>query len=337
MRRPDRRAEGSGGLRRPVRIRRRALLAGLVATPALAQGWSPDRPVTIIVPSPAGGGTDFSARLIADPLSARLGVPVVVENRPGGNGTVGMQAAARARPDGHTLMVGYSGSMTGRPAVEGTADLDPVKDYAPIAQLTDTAQVMMVHPSLPVRTLPEFIAYAKQRPGQLNYASAGNGSLHHLGTELLKLRTGIDLIHVPYRGTGETIADLLAGRIQFYMNSPPPVIPFIRDGRLRAIATTGEQRHPALPDVTCLPEAGLSDFPVNVWYALYAPARTPAPALARLTAEVKAVLDQPAVKARAEDSGTFVIFTPPEAVSARLAREIAAWTEVVRRTGIKPD
>lgn len=319
--------------------RRGAILAAgasVLARPSRAQEF-PARPVTIIVPSPAGGGTDFSARLVADPLAARLGVPVVVENRPGGNGTIGLLATKRARPDGHTLMVGYSGSMTGRPAVEGTADVDTVADFAPVAQLTDTPQVMMVHPSVPVRTLPEFAAYARQRPGQLNYASAGNGSLHHLGGELMKRRLGIDLVHVPYRGTGETISDLLAGRVQFYMNSPPPVIAFIRDGRLRAIATTGQQRHPALPDVPSLPESGLSDFPVDVWYALYAPAATPAPVLGRLTREIRAVLAEPDVQRRAAEAGTFVSFTEPEAVTARLRREIAAWTEVVRATGIRAD
>ena len=319
-------------------MKRRALIASLLATPAFAQAeWRPDRPITIIVPSPAGGGTDFSARLVAEPLAQRLGVPVVVENRAGSNNIVGMLTTKRARPDGHTLMVGYSGAMTGHPAVMGTAELDPVADFTPIGQLTDTAQVMMVHPSVPAHTLQEFVAYAKQRPHQLNYASAGNGSLHHLGTELLKLRTGIELEHIPYKGTGETIADLLAGRIQFYMNSPPPVIPFIRDGRLRALCTTGPQRHPAMPDVPSLTEAGLSDFPVNVWYALYAPARTPPPALARLNREVQAVLAQPEVRRRAEDSGTFVVYTPPEAVTARLTAEIAAWTAVVRQAGIRPD
>jgi len=323
-----------------MRASRRGLIAGAgalaIARPAGAQEC-PSRPVTIIVPSPAGGGTDFSARLIAEPLAARLGVPVVVENRSGGNGTIGLLATKRARPDGTTLMVGYSGSMTGRPAVEGVADVDTVADFAPVALLTDTPQVMMVHPTVPARTLQEFVAYARTRPGQLNYASAGNGSLHHLGTELLKYRTGIDLVHVPYRGTGETISDLLAGRIQFYMNSPPPVIAFIRDGRLRGIATTGEQRHPAMPDIPSLPESGLSNFPVNVWYALYAPAATPAPVLQRLTREVRTVLAEPEVQRRAADSGTFVSFAEPEAVTARLRTEIAAWTEVVRATGIRPD
>ncbi len=244
---------------------------------------------------------------------------------------------ARARPDGHTLTVGYSGTMTGRPAVEGTGDLDPQNDFVPIAQITDTPQVMMVHPSIPARTLQEFVAYAKQRPGEIAYASAGNGSLHHLGTELLKRRTGIDMLHVPYRGTGETISNLIAGRVQFYMNSPPPVIAFIRDGRLRALATTGQQRHPALPDVPCLPESGLADFPVDVWYALYAPARTPQPVQERLARELRAVLADPVVQSRAADAGTFVRPADAAAVSARLARETVAWIEVVKAVGIKPD
>jgi tripartite-type tricarboxylate transporter receptor subunit TctC len=320
--------------------RRATLLAAPALLLAAHRAWAQElqnRPVVLVAAAPAGGGTDFSARLIADPLAARLGVPVVVENRPGGNGSVGMLHVARARPDGHTLMVGYSGQMTGKPAVEGIGELDPRRDYTCLAQLTDTPQVMMVHPSVPVRTLPELAAHAKARPGQLNYASAGNGSLHHLGTELLKQRLGIDLVHIPYRGTGETMADLVAGRVQFYMNSPPPVISFIRDGRLRAIATTGQQRHPALPDVPSLPESGLSDFPVDVWYALYGPARMPPALVERLQEEVRAVLADPAVQRRAEEAGTFVRYADGAAVSARLHREIAAWTEVVRTVGIRPD
>jgi len=325
-----------------VSLHRRALLLAAPAIPAAgphaarAQDF-PNRPVSIVVASPAGGGTDFSARLLAEPLSQRLGVPVVVENRPGGNGTIGLLHAARSRPDGHTLTVGYSGTMTGRPAVEGTGDLDPQRDFVPVAQLTDTPQVMMVHLSVPARTLQEFVAYAKARPGQLNYGSSGNGSLHHLGGELLRLRMGIELVHVPYRGTGETISDLLAGRIHFYMNSPPPVIGHIRAGRLRAIATTGPRRHPALPEVPSLPESGLSDFPVDVWYALYAPAGTPAPIVDRLRREVEAVMAQDAVRRRAEEAGTFAAYADGTAVAQRLKRETDAWTEVVRRTGIKPD
>ena len=322
-------------------ITRRILLAGAasgLAAPAVhAQPAWPSRPIRLIVPFTPGGSTDGMARIGALKLQERLGQTVVVENRPGGNGAVGLLHVARSRPDGHVLTVGYSGTMTGRPAVEGTADFDPQRDFVAVAQLTDTPQVMLVHPSIPVRTLPEFVAYAKARPGQLNYGSAGNGSLHHLGGELLKLRTGIDIVHVPYRGTGETISDLLAGRIQFYMNSPPPMIAFIRDGRLRAIATTGLRRHPALPDVPSLPESGLSDYPVDVWFALYAPARTPVPIIERLQREVQAVMAQEAVRRRAEEAGTFAVFTDGATVAARLKRETEAWIAVVRQTGIRPD
>jgi tripartite-type tricarboxylate transporter receptor subunit TctC len=246
-------------------------------------------------------------------------------------------AAIRARPDGHTLIVAYSGTLTGKPAVEGVADYDPARDLLPVAQVTNSPQVMMVHPSVPARTLTGFVAHAKANPGKLNYGSSGNGSLHHLGCELLKLRTGIDIVHVPYRGTGETITDLLAGRIQFYMNSPPPVLGFFKDGRLRPVATTGEARHRALPEVPTLIEQGFEPIPIDSWFPLLAPLRTPAAIIARLQAELRGVLADPAVQRRAEEAGTFAAFADAEFVGARMARETAAWTEVVKRVGIKPD
>jgi tripartite-type tricarboxylate transporter receptor subunit TctC len=318
-------------------MRRRALLAAAaLPAPALAQAW-PARSITLLVASPAGGGTDFAARLIAEPLGQRLGQPVVVENRPGGNGAVGMLAAIRARPDGHTLIVAYSGTLTGKPAVEGVADYDPARDLLAVAQITNSPQVMVVHPGVPAADLREFVAYAKARPGQLNYGSSGNGSLHHLGCELLKLRTGIDIVHVPYRGTGETVTDLLAGRLHFYMNSPPPLLAFCRDGRLRPVATTGAARHRALPDTPTLVEQGFAPIPIDSWFPLMAPLGTPAPVLARLQAEVQAVLADPTIQRRAEEAGTFADFAPAEAVAARQAQETAAWTDVVKRVGIKPD
>ncbi|MFZ4410731.1 MAG: Bug family tripartite tricarboxylate transporter substrate binding protein [Paracraurococcus sp.] len=320
-------------------MQRRAILAApalLFAPAARAQAW-PSRPVTLLVASPAGGGTDFAARLVAEPLGQRLGQSVIVENRPGGNGAIGMLAAIRARPDGHTLIVAYSGTLTGKPAVEGVADYDPGKDLLPIAQITNSPQVMMVHPSVPARTLTEFVAYAKTRPGQLNYGSSGNGSLHHLGCELLKLRTGIDIVHVPYRGTGETITDLLAGRLHFYMNSPPPVLGFFKDGRLRPIATTGEERHRALPEVPTLIEQGFEPIPIDSWFPLLAPVGAPAPILARLAAELRGVLADPGVQRRAEEAGTFAAFADAGFVATRMARETAAWTTVVKQAGIRPD
>lgn len=327
---------------RPVR-RRLLLGAGAALGAAAGQGraqtggFTPSRPVVLVVSNPAGGTNDFTARLVAEPLSQRLGVPVVVENRPGGDGVVGTQYAARARPDGHTLWVAYSGTVTGRPAVRGTAEIDPQREFAPIALLIEAPQVMMVHPSVPARTLPEFIAYAKSRPGQLAYASSGTGSLQQLGTELLKHRTGIDMLHVPYRGTGETVADFLAGRVQFYMTTPPPVLSAIRDGKLRAIAMASPRRHPSLPDVPTTAEAGLTDYAAEAWFGLFAQAATPPEIIARYAREAEAVLAEPAVANRALEAGAFARFENPATLKARVERETASWTELVKAAGIKPD
>jgi tripartite-type tricarboxylate transporter receptor subunit TctC len=325
---------------------RRSVLAGAAA--ALAGGaprgaraqpaaFVPSRPVVLVVSNPAGGTNDFTARLVAEPLSQRLGVPVVVENRPGGDGVVGAQYAARARPDGHTLFVAYSGTITGRPAVRGTAELDPQREFAPVALLIEAPQVMMVHPSVPAKTLGEFIAYAKARPGQLAYASSGTGSLQQLGTELLKHRAGIDLLHVPYRGTGETVADFLAGRVQFYMTTPPPVISAVRDGKLRAIAMASPRRHPSLPDVPTTAEAGLTDYSAEAWFGLFAQAATPPEIIARYARESEAVLAEPVVTSRALEAGAFARFEDPATLKARVERETAAWTALVKAAGIKPD
>ena len=189
---------------------------------AAAQDLAPGRPVTLIVPTAAGGTTDFAARLLAEPLGQRLGRPVVVDNRAGANGVIGAQAVARARPDGHTLLVQYSGYHVGTPAVVRNLGWNPRKDLAPVALLMDAPQVLLAHPSVPARTLAELIAYAKANPGKLNYASAGNGSMQHLGTELLKQRAGIELEHVPYKGTGPVMQDLISGRVHLFLTTPPP-------------------------------------------------------------------------------------------------------------------
>ncbi|MBB3896924.1 Bug family tripartite tricarboxylate transporter substrate binding protein [Roseococcus suduntuyensis] len=317
---------------------RRALLAAapLLAAPALAQAQSAlsSRPVTIIVPSPAGGGTDYAARLIQEPLGRALGTTVVVENRPGGNDVIGLNAVLNARPDGHTLLMGYCGTMAGRPATNSIGTIDPMRDFTPIGQVSDTPQLFVTHPSLPVRSLREFIEHAKQRPGDLTYASAGNGSMHHLGAELLKQRAGIDLLHVPYRGTGETISDLIAGRVHFYMNSPPPLTPLVRDGRLRALSVSSNERHPGMPDIPSAAEEGLRDLDLNVWFALYAPRGVPAEINAMLTAKLNEVLEQPALRTRAFEAGALVRPLSPADITARLARETAAWREVVRAANI---
>ncbi|WP_052402396.1 Bug family tripartite tricarboxylate transporter substrate binding protein [Muricoccus aerilatus] len=322
---------------------RRGLIGGmvtgaglLVAVPLRAADF-PSRPVTLIVSGPAGGTTDYTARLIAQPLSERLGVPVVVENRAGGNGMIALQAVIRARPDGHTLLIGYSGTVTGKPAVEGFGDFDPRRDLASVSLILQAPQVMMVHPTIPVRSLSEFITYARARPGQLNYASSGAGSLQHLGTELLKQRTGIDLVHVPYRGTGETMSDVLAGRIQFYMTTPPPVAVPIRDGRLRALAMAAAERHPALPDVPTAAEAGLPGYAAESWFGLFAPKAAPRPVVERLAGECRDILADERLRQKAVEAGGLVSFEDPATLDRRVETELAMWAKLVREVGIRPD
>ncbi len=315
---------------------RRAVLAGL-ALPALgrAQGGLAGRVITLVVPSPAGGGTDFSARLIAEAYGQALGATMVVENRPGGNDVVGLSSVLRAPPDGSTLLCGYCATMTARPAIGGLGDIQPMRDFQAVGQITDTPQLFVTHPSRPATTLPEFIALARARPGAMNYASAGNGSMHHMGTEYLKHRAGIDLLHVPYRGTGETISDLIAGRIDFYMNSPPPLTPLVREGRLRALCVSSDTRHPGLPDIPSAAEQGFAGMPLNVWFSVFAP-RGVAPATVALLAEkLNLVLGDARVQERAARAGALVRPSSPEELADRVARETAFWRETAGVAGIR--
>ena len=311
--------------------------APALRTGAAAQDLAPGRPITLVVPTAAGGTTDFAARLLAEPLGQRLGRPVVVDNRGGANGALGAQAVARAQPDGHTLLVQYSGYHVGSPAVVRNLGWNPRTDLAPVALLMDAPQVLLAHPSVPARTLAELVAYAKANPGKLNYASAGNGSMQHLGTELLKQRAGIELEHVPYRGTGPVMQDLLSGRVQLFLTTPPPAIPFIQNGQLRALALAARTRHPALPEVPTAEEAGLPGFVADAWFAVFAPARTPAPLLARLAAEVSAITATPEFRAKAEEQGAVVRPMTPGELGARVERELAEWAEVVRTGNITAD
>ncbi|WP_419897338.1 Bug family tripartite tricarboxylate transporter substrate binding protein [Roseomonas sp. USHLN139] len=320
-------------------LTRRALaLAGVgLAMPALAQPRFPSRPITITVPSPAGGGTDYAARLIAEPLGQILGQPVVVENRPGGNDVVGLMAVARAQPDGHALLMGYCGTMAGRAAIGGTGGISTTNDFLPIGQVSDTPQLIVAHPSLPVKTLPELVAYAKANPGRISYASAGSGSMHHLGTELLKSRAGIDMLHVPYRGTGETISDLIAGRVQFYMNSPPPLVSLLRDGKLRGLCVSSNERHPGLPDLPSAAEAGFRDLPLNVWFAVFAPKDVPAELRQRLTEALQKTLQDENLRRRAFEAGSLVNFATPEQTSQRLTNEVRNWQAVAQHANIRAE
>ena len=325
-----------------MRLHRRSLLRSLPLAvgpfhAASAQPVLPSGPITLIVPTAAAGTTDFAARLLAEPLSQRLRQPVVVENRAGANGALGTGYVARARPDGATLLVQYSGYHVGTPAVVPNLGYDVKRDFAPIALLMDSPQVIFAHPSVPARTLRELIDHAKANPGRLNYASSGNGSMQHLGTELLKQRAGIDLVHVPYRGTGPATQDLLARRVQLFMTTPPPLMPYVRDGSLRALAITAAERHPALPDVPTLAESGLPDFTIVAWFAAFAPAGTQEPVRELLAREMNAVVSTPDFRRKAEDQGAVVRIQSPAELSARVERELDEWTRVVRASDIQAD
>ena len=312
-----------------------ALLAApaLLPTVARAQDAWPSRPVTLVVPWAAGGSTDAVARILAQKLSTDTGRSFVVDNRTGANGTIGFNSVARARPDGYTMLVSTVSTYAMAPHLM-PLPYDNEKDFIGIGLIASMPIIMVVNPSFPARTLAEFIAYAKQRPGDLTYASAGVGSMHHLGAELLKLRAGIDMLHVPYRGTGETIRDLIAGRVQFYMNSPPPLTPLVADGKLRALCVSSNERHPGMPNIPSAKEEGLADLDLNVWFSLFAPRGTPEPVARLLAQKLNEVLADPTIRKRAFDAGALVAPSTPEALAARMERETAAWAEVVRAAKI---
>jgi tripartite-type tricarboxylate transporter receptor subunit TctC len=320
-----------------MRITRRAAVSGLAAAFVARTATAQSNSITLVVPTAPAGTTDFAARLLAEPLSRQLGQPVVVENKGGANGALGTQDVARARPDGTRLLVQYSGYHVGSPAIMPNVGYDVRKDFAPVALLLDAPQVIFVHPSVPAANMREFIAYAKAHPGTLNYASSGTGSLQHLGTELLKLRTGTDMTHVPYRGTGPATQDLVSGRVQMMMTTPPPLMPFVRDGKLKTLAITSSTRHPALPEVPTLAEAGFPNLEVIGWFAVFAPAGTPEATLKRLTEACNAVVDTPDFRRRAEEQGAIIRIMQPAELQARVNRELDEWIRVVREAKIQPD
>ncbi len=312
-----------------------AFAPALVASPAWAQAF-PSKPVTFIVPNPPGGVVDTSARLVGEPLGKLLGQPVVIENKGGASGNIAYQHVALAAKDGHTLLISYSAYHVGNPAMFAKLPWAQ-KDFMPVALLTAATNVIAVHPSVPANTLQEFIAYAKASPGKLNFASQGNGSLSHVGTALLEQTTGIDMTHVPYKGSGAAIQDVLGGQVQVFMTTPPSVMQHVQAGKLKAYAVTGKTRHPGLPNVPTTAEAGLPGFELEAWVALFAPAGTPAAVVQQLSEKVKAALATPEAKGAAERSGIEIRYQGPEALAALVQRETAYWAQVIKVKGIHAD
>ncbi|MEI7565792.1 MAG: tripartite tricarboxylate transporter substrate binding protein [Burkholderiaceae bacterium] len=313
------------------------ILLGLgLASLAIAQSF-PDHAITLIVPNPPGGLVDTSARLLSEPLGRVLNETVIVENKPGASGNTAYQFVAKAKPDGYTLLISYSGYHVGNPALMDKLPWDPLKDFAPIALLTVSTNVIAVHPSIPVNNLKELIAYAKANPGKLNYASQGNGSVSHIGTEIFKQTTGIEMVHVPYKGSGPAIQDVLAGQVQVFITTPPSVMQHVQSGKLKGLAVTGKTRHPSMPNVPTTAEAGLPSFQLESWVALYAPANTPAPVIAKLSEAVKKGLEQAEVKQRADTAGVEVRYLNPQQMDVLLKKELPYWNKVIKAANIKLD
>jgi tripartite-type tricarboxylate transporter receptor subunit TctC len=297
----------------------------------------PSKPISLIVPNPPGGLVDASARLVSEPLARALNHSVLVDNRPGGSGNIAYQAVARSAPDGSTLLVSYSAYHTGNPALMRKLPWDPVKDFTPVALVTVATNVVAVHPSLPVNNLKELVAYLKKHPGTVNYASQGNGSLSHIGTELFKQQTGTDIVHVPYKGSGQAIQDVLAGQVQLFITTPPSVMQHVQSGKLKALAIAGKTRHPMMPNVPTTAEAGIPGFELEAWVALFAPAGTPPAVVNKISHGVKQSLEQPDTKQRAAQQGVELRYQSPQALGTFLRKEIDYWGQVIKTANITLD
>ncbi len=312
-----------------------AAATSLLASVALAQAY-PAKPITLIVPNPPGGLVDSSARLVAEPLGRILNQSVVIDNRGGGSGNVAYGHVARSPADGYTLLISYSAYHVGNPSL--TPKLPwAQKDFAPVALITVATNVIAAHPSVPANTLSEFIAYLKKNPGKLSYASQGNGSLSHIGTEMFKTQTGTSMVHIPYRGSGPAVQDVLSGQVQVFMTTPPSVMQHVQAGKLKGYAVTGKTRHPGLPNVPTTAEAGLKGFELEAWVAVFAPTGTPPDVIQKLTTGLKQSLEQAETKTRAAAAGIELRYLPPDALDAMVKQETEFWAKTIKSAGITAD
>ena len=316
---------------------RRLLCAAMLAAPlALWAQAFPARPISLVVPNPPGGLVDTSARLVGDSLAKVMGQSVVIENKPGGSGNLAYQMVARGAKDGYSLLVSYSGYHIANPILMDKLPWEP-KDLTPVGLVTVATNVIAVHPSVPASNLKEFIAYAKANPDKLNYASQGNGSVSHIGTEIFKMQTGAQMTHVPYKGSGQAIADVLAGQVQVFITTPPSVMQHVQAGKLKALAVTGKTRHPGMPQVPTVAEAGLSNFELESWVAIYAPTGTPAAVLQKLSADLKRAMELPETRQRADAAGIEVRYLSPADTTRLLDRETADWAKAIKAANIRMD
>ena len=313
-----------------------AALWALHSAPLQAQTW-PAKPIRLIVPFTPGGTSDILARAVGQKLGEAWGQPVVIDNVPGAGGSLGADKAARAAPDGYTLFMGHIGTLAVNPSIYPKLPYDPVKSFTPVAWVASVPNVLVVHPSVPARSVKELVALAKAKPGQLNYGSGGNGSAAHLATEYLKLQSQTFMVHVPYRGTAPAVTDLVGGQLQLMFTGGPALIPFVKSGQLRGIAVSSSKRLDALPDLPTVAESGYKGFEADQWYGVVAPAGTPREIVLKLNAQINQALASSELRTRLQSEGAIAMPTSPEAFGSLIVREIARWKPVVQAGDIRPN
>ncbi|MEJ1163931.1 tripartite tricarboxylate transporter substrate binding protein [Variovorax sp. CCNWLW186] len=308
----------------------------LATTTASADTW-PSKPITFIVPTAPAGSTDIMARMVGEPLQRALGQPVVVDNKPGASGNIGTEAVARAAPDGYTLLMQYSGYHVGNPSLYPQLKWSPSKDFVPVAMVMRAPHVVAVSGKLPVNSMKELVEHGKKKEGGLFYASSGNGSIQHIAGELLSRQAKQPMTHVPYKGSGPAINDLIAGNVDMFITTPPSVIGHIASGRMKALAYTGSKRHPSMPNVPTSAEAGLPGYEVESWFAVFAPAKTPPEVVAKLSAEIKKIVESESFRKKVDEQGAFATYMDSAALGKFVDQELVAWSKVIKAADIKPE
>ncbi|MEO8134109.1 MAG: tripartite tricarboxylate transporter substrate binding protein [Betaproteobacteria bacterium] len=309
----------------------------VVAAPAAVAQPYPNKPIKLVAPSTPGDAPDVIARLVADKLSVVLGQQVVVENKPGAGGVVGSDAVAKAPPDGYTLIMGNAGSHGINAAVYAKLPYDIQRDFAPVSQVAVAPNVMVINPAIPANTVAEFIAYAKSKPGKLSYASGGNGSSAHMSMELFKAMAGVDIEHIPYKGSSPALTDLVGGQVAVFIGNMPPTVPLIKAGKLRALAVTTKSRSALMPELPTIGEAGLPGYETVAWFGVFAPAGTPPEIVNRLSVEIGKIARSPEMREKLLAMGAEPVGGTPEEFKAVVDRDIAKWKPLAQKVGIKVD
>lgn len=320
-------------------MRKTALtLLAFALWPAAASAQTyPGKPIRFIVPFTPGGGNDTIARLVGQKLAAATGQQVLIDNRPGAGGAIGAEAAAKSAADGYTIFLAGVATHGINPNLRRKLGYDPVRDFDPVSLIASAPLLVVVHPSLPVKSVKQLVALAKAQPGKINYASNGAGGSSHMAVELFKSMTGTSMVHIPYKGLAPALTELLSGEVQLMFSSAVSMLPQVKAGKLRAIAMTGARRSPAIPDIPTVAEAGIPGYETGSWYGIVAPAGTPRTAIDRLSREVAAIVHTPEITRRLDDEAVIPVGSTPEEFATHIRNELARWSKVIKQSGIQPD